>query len=112
MVIYNVEPFTRKKICQTAMTAVHARSEENRKPIFLNDLNQPIGPDDKTLSEFNSFLGTLARNSTLAPLTVINWQKMPTKEALWEYVQVYNDLTFCYLIIYFHIKHLACCFII
>ena len=68
------------------MAAVHERLEENPKPIFLNDLNQPIGQDDKTLSEFSSFLETLARNSTLAPLTVTNWQKIPTKEALWEYV--------------------------
>ena len=60
MIIYNVEPFTRKKRGQTTMMAVHARSEENQKPIFLNDLNQPIGPDGKTLSEFSIFLGTLA----------------------------------------------------
>ncbi|KAH7654254.1 putative transposase Ptta/En/Spm plant protein [Dioscorea alata] len=80
-------PSTLKKRGQTAMKAVHARSEENRKAIFLNELNQPIGPDDKTLSEFSSFLGTLARNSTLAPITVTNWRKMPTKESLWEYVQ-------------------------
>ena len=80
MIIYNVEPFTRKKRGQTAMTAVHARSEENRKPIYLNDLKQSIRPDDKTQSEFSSFLGTLARNLTLAPLTVTNWPKMTTKE--------------------------------
>ena len=81
MIIYNVKSSTRKKRCQTAMTTVHARFEMDRKPIFLNDLNQPIGPDDKTLSELRSFFGTLARNSTFAPLTVTNWRKMATKRS-------------------------------
>ena len=67
---------------------------ENRKPIFLNELNHPIGPDENTLSEFSSFLGTLAQNGTLAPLAEANWRVMPMKEALWEYVQVNNIFFF------------------
>ena len=67
---------------------------ENRKPIFLNELNHPIRPDENTLSEFSSFLGTLAQNGTLAPLAEANWRVMPMKEALWEYVQVNNIFFF------------------
>ena len=70
------------------MRGVHTRAFEERKPIILNAANQPIGPDDKTMNEFTSFLGTLVRNGTLAPLDQVNWRKMPTKDALWDYVLV------------------------
>ena len=70
------------------MRGVHTWAFEERKPIILNAANQPIGPNDKTMNEFSSFLGTLARNGTLAPLDQVNWRKMPTKDALWDYVLV------------------------
>ena len=38
------------------MRGVHTRAFEERKPIILNAANQPIGPDDKTMNEFSSFL--------------------------------------------------------
>ncbi|OIT02501.1 hypothetical protein A4A49_32356 [Nicotiana attenuata] len=67
------------------MKHVHGRKE--RKVILLNNLNQPVGPSDKVVTEFGSFLGTLARNATLCPLDILDWRKMDTKEDIWEYTK-------------------------
>lgn len=87
-VLFSAGSSSRRTRGPTTMREVHTRAFEERKPIILNAANQPIGPDDKTLNEFSSFLGTLARNGTLAPLDEVNWRKMPTKDALWDYVLV------------------------
>ncbi|KAL2921381.1 DNA-directed RNA polymerase subunit beta [Bienertia sinuspersici] len=64
---------------------VHERSEEECLEIILNEHGQPIGPDDKTLNEFSSFLGIIARKANLLPLTVKNWPtfKNDKREELW-----------------------------
>uniref|UniRef100_A0A803N4N9 Uncharacterized protein n=1 Tax=Chenopodium quinoa TaxID=63459 RepID=A0A803N4N9_CHEQI len=59
---------------------VHEWTLEERKPIVLNEMGKPIGPDDKTVNTFTRFLGTLARNFSLAPLNKINWHYVPHKE--------------------------------
>ncbi|XP_021724379.1 uncharacterized protein LOC110691748 [Chenopodium quinoa] len=66
---------------------VHEWTLEERKPIVLNEMGKPIGPDDKTVNTFTRFLGTLARNSSLAPLNKINWHYVPDKEQIWSYVK-------------------------
>ncbi|XP_070018422.1 uncharacterized protein LOC107771969 isoform X3 [Nicotiana tabacum] len=67
------------------MKSVHGRHE--RKLILLNNLNQPVGPRDAVVTEFGSFLSTLARNATLCPLDILDWRKMDTKEDIWEYTK-------------------------
>uniref|UniRef100_A0A803MKL0 Uncharacterized protein n=1 Tax=Chenopodium quinoa TaxID=63459 RepID=A0A803MKL0_CHEQI len=65
---------------------VHEWTLEERKPIVLNE-RKPIGPDDKTVNTFTRLLGTLARNSFLAPLNKISWHYVPDKEQIWSYVK-------------------------
>uniref|UniRef100_A0A803MXA7 Uncharacterized protein n=1 Tax=Chenopodium quinoa TaxID=63459 RepID=A0A803MXA7_CHEQI len=67
---------------------VHRRCEEERLEITLNEHGQPVGPDDKTCNEFNSFLGTIARKANILPLTVKNWPilRNEKKEELWDYI--------------------------
>ncbi|XP_021764663.1 uncharacterized protein LOC110729246 isoform X3 [Chenopodium quinoa] len=66
---------------------VHEWKLEERKPIVLNEMGKPIGLDDKTMNTFTRFLGTLARNSSLAPLNKISWHYVPDKEQIWSYVK-------------------------
>lgn len=84
----------RKKRGPTTMKEVHSRIEEDQKAIFLNELNQPIGPVDNTVNEFSNFLETLAKTETLTPMIVNAWPQMLTKESLWEYAQVNSILFF------------------
>uniref|UniRef100_A0A803MDX0 Uncharacterized protein n=1 Tax=Chenopodium quinoa TaxID=63459 RepID=A0A803MDX0_CHEQI len=67
---------------------VHEWTLEERKPIVLNEMGKPIGPDDKTVNTFTRFLGTLARNSSLASLNKISWHYVPDKEQIWSYVKI------------------------
>ncbi|XP_044463248.1 uncharacterized protein LOC123194152 [Mangifera indica] len=69
----------------TLMKEIQLRKFEDRKPIMLNAHNQPIGPDEETLTKFRNFLGTVARNQQLAPLNHTNWSKMPSKDQIREY---------------------------
>ncbi|CAA0838285.1 Unknown protein [Striga hermonthica] len=66
---------------------IHDRTLDNRLPIILNELCQPIGPDKATLDKFSRFLGSLARDSNLAPLNEINWTHVRDKDKIWEYVK-------------------------
>jgi hypothetical protein len=47
-----------------------------RIPVSLNSSGQPIGKEAATLT---SFLGALARDGILAPLTYHNWKLVPEK---------------------------------
>ncbi|KAL2894049.1 GPI transamidase component PIG-T [Bienertia sinuspersici] len=60
---------------------------EERRPIILNELGKPIGPDSKTLDRFSRFLGTIARSPTLAPLNNLNWHDVRDKDNIWNYVK-------------------------
>ncbi|XP_021747392.1 uncharacterized protein LOC110713237 isoform X2 [Chenopodium quinoa] len=66
---------------------VHEWTLEERKLIVLNEMGNPIGPDDKTVDTFTRFLGTLARNASLAPLNKINWHHVKDKDEIWNYVK-------------------------
>ncbi|CAH9113199.1 unnamed protein product [Cuscuta epithymum] len=74
-----------RKRGKTLCLKVHARGLEDRKEIILNAEGQPIGPDEKTLSELSSFLGTIARSADLCPLIYTNW-KAVNKGPIWAYV--------------------------
>lgn len=56
--------------------------QRRKECYFFNSLNQLIGPNDATLNEFSSFLGTVARNAQLAPLNYVNWRKIPIEEQI------------------------------
>ncbi|XP_058722188.1 uncharacterized protein LOC131593824 [Vicia villosa] len=62
-----------KKRGKTLCRKIHAREFKDRQEITLNEEGQPIGPDDKTVSELSSFLGTLGRSSYFCPLTFTSW---------------------------------------
>ncbi|GKV24436.1 hypothetical protein SLEP1_g34048 [Rubroshorea leprosula] len=59
--------------------------------VSINKLGQPIGPESSKLS---SFLGTVARNGYMAPLTYLQWRHMPDsyKEKMWQHVQTKFDM--------------------
>ncbi|GFQ08090.1 hypothetical protein PHJA_002953000 [Phtheirospermum japonicum] len=48
---------------------------------------QPIGPDKVTLCKFSRFLGSLARDSNLAPLNELDWRLVRDKYKIWDYVK-------------------------
>ncbi|GAV90211.1 Bromodomain domain-containing protein/Transposase_24 domain-containing protein, partial [Cephalotus follicularis] len=57
----------------------------------INRLGQPVGPDSAKLS---NFLGTIARDGHMAPLTFNHWRAMPVakKEDMWQYFQTKFDV--------------------
>lgn len=96
---------------------IHARTFEERVEVTYNDVDQPIGPTKKVVSDLSLFLGTLARNSTFCPLKYTNWSGMPEKNKnhVWRYANVcgciyefeciiiivFNLLILCSLILFF-----------
>ncbi|GFP98210.1 hypothetical protein PHJA_001965000 [Phtheirospermum japonicum] len=48
---------------------------------------QPIGQDKVTLGKFSRFLGSLARDSNLAPLNELDWRLVHDKDKIWDYVK-------------------------
>ncbi|KAM3326290.1 hypothetical protein P3S67_001416 [Capsicum chacoense] len=72
------------------MKAVHGRTD--RQLIVLNELNHPIGPTKSVVTEFFSFLGTLARNGIFCPVN-ISWTNLKTHDDMWSYIQEKYDIT-------------------
>lgn len=72
----------------TMLKDLQTRQRSERQPIILNEKHQPVGPDEKTLISFSGFLGTIARKPNFAPLNYVNWREMPTKDQIWEFVNV------------------------
>ncbi|GER40114.1 zinc finger C-x8-C-x5-C-x3-H type family protein [Striga asiatica] len=64
---------------------VHAWTLDERRPIFFNVKGQPIGPDQETLTKFSMFLGTISRDSTLAPLNKVDWRHVTGKDKIFDY---------------------------
>uniref|UniRef100_A0A803MSE8 Uncharacterized protein n=1 Tax=Chenopodium quinoa TaxID=63459 RepID=A0A803MSE8_CHEQI len=62
------------------------RTREERPAIILNTFGQPVGPTKEIVREFKLFLGTVARDSELAPLNYINFTSLPTLQEIWDYV--------------------------
>ncbi|CAL5089589.1 unnamed protein product [Urochloa decumbens] len=58
-----------------------------RIPVSLNDLGQPIENEADTLG---NFLGTIARDVILAPLTYTDWRRFPekNKDVMWHLVNL------------------------
>ncbi|GER26362.1 Obg-like ATPase 1 [Striga asiatica] len=66
---------------------VHAWTLDERRPIFFNVKGQPIGPDQETLTKFSMFLGSISRDSTLAPLNNVDWRHVTGKDKIFDYVR-------------------------
>ncbi|CAK8560366.1 unnamed protein product [Lathyrus sativus] len=86
-----------KKRGKTLCRKIHGRQFKDRQEITLNEEGQPIGPDEKTVSELSSFLGTLGRSSDLCPLTFTSWIDLVKHweehnlDPVWDYVnEKYN----------------------
>ena len=58
--------------------------------VVTNELGEPIGPEAIQLT---SFLGLIARDGNLAPLTYPTWTKVPkeNKDNMWQQVLVYQE---------------------
>ncbi|KAK2973900.1 hypothetical protein RJ640_025609 [Escallonia rubra] len=66
-------------------------NRQGRISISTNESGQPIGPEAPKLT---NFLGTLARDGLMAPLTYVDWRGVPDvyKENMWEQVQLKFDI--------------------
>ncbi|GAB2267737.1 hypothetical protein Dimus_002719 [Dionaea muscipula] len=85
----NPEAAAETKKCRgrTMMKEIHSRKFQHHVAIMLNEYNQPIGPDKKTMNQFSSFLGTLARIPSLCRIDCTDWRLLKTKEKMWSYAQ-------------------------
>ncbi|KAI5397856.1 hypothetical protein KIW84_063611 [Lathyrus oleraceus] len=86
-----------RKLGKTLCRKIHAREFKDRQEITLNEEGQPIGPDEKTVFELSSFLGTIGRSSDLCPLTFTSWialvkfWEQHNIDPVWDYVnEKYN----------------------
>ncbi|XP_058741008.1 uncharacterized protein LOC131613345 [Vicia villosa] len=72
----------------TKCLKIHARKSADREEVVLDDDGEPIGPNDRTVTDLSCFLGTVARNSDLCPLVYTNFKalKKVNKDRIWEFV--------------------------
>lgn len=73
---------------KTMCYRIHGRSLEERQEIIFNSEAQPVGPNEKAVSDLSQFLGTVARNSDWCPLIYTNWKAVPNKDDIWKYINV------------------------
>nr|AFK44328.1 unknown [Lotus japonicus] len=83
---------SKRKRGKTKCKNVHARSVDDREEIILNVEGEPVGPNQKIVSELSSFLGTIARSADLCPLTYTNWKAIPDKSHIWQFVNSKYDI--------------------
>ncbi|KAM3714771.1 hypothetical protein ACJW31_01G359000 [Castanea mollissima] len=78
----------RKKRCRgpSRCLSLWDLSDGERIDVSINRFGQPIGREAAKLS---SFMGTIARNGYIAPLTYVSWRAVPdaAKEDMWLIVQ-------------------------
>ncbi|GAB2281849.1 hypothetical protein Dimus_016411 [Dionaea muscipula] len=60
----------KRKRGRTMKQGIHVRGLEDRDSIIVNPYFQPVGPDEKIITDFSEFLGTVARMSNLCPLNL------------------------------------------
>lgn len=78
------------------MNRVHTRPFDKRIVLDMNEDFQPVSDNDKVVSEFGQFLGTLKK---CVPLTYKSWKDVPEnlKTTLLNYVKVTSKLQLCYI---------------
>ncbi|GAB2295042.1 hypothetical protein Dimus_029227 [Dionaea muscipula] len=82
----------KQKRGRTMKQGIHVRGLEDRDSIIVNPYFQPVGLDEKTITDFSEFLGTVARMSNHCPLNLEKWTDMNkfykgAKERIWEFVK-------------------------
>lgn len=89
---FNVKIGTKKKRTRgpTRCLKIHARTSEDRQEVTLDEDGEPIGPNDKTVSDLSYFLGSIARNAEFCPLIYTNFKALLKDhgDRLWKYVNV------------------------
>lgn len=72
----------------TRMDRVHTRSIDKRVVIDMNAKFQPVSEDDRVVTEFGNFLGTISKRCV--SLTYADWRHVPSnlKDTMWNYVKV------------------------
>ncbi|KAJ1435169.1 putative transposase, Ptta/En/Spm, plant [Sesbania bispinosa] len=72
----------------TRCLKIHARSIEERQEVTLDEGGEPIGPNDKVVSDLSYFLGTVARNGNFCPLIYTSFKALTKeeRERIWGYV--------------------------
>ncbi|XP_068477352.1 uncharacterized protein [Phaseolus vulgaris] len=63
-------------------------SGNERPEVILDEHGEPVGPNDKVVSDLSYFLGTIARNSDFCPLIYTNFKALlkDYKDRIWKYV--------------------------
>ncbi|KAK9286630.1 hypothetical protein L1049_015030 [Liquidambar formosana] len=82
----------RKTRGPTRCLSLWGRQEGERISVPTNKLGQPIG---RLAPKLSNFLGTIARNGHVAPLTYVDWRGMPdaSKEKMWQLVLSKVDIS-------------------
>ncbi|KAL5079457.1 hypothetical protein RYX36_007878, partial [Vicia faba] len=72
----------------TQCLKIHDIKSEDHEEVVLDDDREPIGPNDRTMSDLSCFLGNVARNSDLCPLDYTNFKalKNVNKDRIWQFV--------------------------
>ena len=80
----------------TKMNHVFTRRLDERPVINLNHDLQPVSKEKNIITEFSSFIRTIAR--LYIPLDYVNWSKVPEaiKDGWWEYIKVKSTLIVFY----------------
>ncbi|MQL73767.1 hypothetical protein Taro_006113, partial [Colocasia esculenta] len=70
----------------TLLRSVHGLQSNERIPVNVNQLGQPLGEGGQLLKQF---LGTVARMGDKLPIDCISWRVMPSsnKDDVWDYIQ-------------------------
>jgi hypothetical protein len=70
---------------------VHARKIEEHEEVTLDDAREPIGLNNKVVSELSNFLETFALSATYCPLIYTSFKGFiyEEKDAMWNFVNIY-----------------------
>ncbi|QCE02934.1 putative transposase [Vigna unguiculata] len=80
--LHHIGSTSKRKKGPTKCLKTHGLRYDERLPVKLNILSQPVGTYRVTLS---NYLGTLARNAHLAPLTFTSWKGLKEHwDAIWK----------------------------
>ena len=87
-----MKPKKKAKRGPTLCKDVWGLCDGSRLHVDLNSIGQPVG---KNAIKLSSFLGSLARNGSYAPLNYEDWRLVPEqlKGNLWKMVEVENFIS-------------------
>ncbi|MQL70342.1 hypothetical protein Taro_002659, partial [Colocasia esculenta] len=73
----------------TLLRSLHGLQSNERIPVNVNQLGQPLGEGGQLLKQF---LGTVARMGDKLPIDCISWRVVPSsnKDDVWDYIQEFK----------------------